>query len=204
MSSAHLHTEESSEQRTALLRAALHQLREEGAAGLRLRSIAAAAGCSTTGVYTWFGSKNGLVEALFVEGFERFANALRAREIEPSPLADLRSMAHQYRAWALHSPTHYQIMFGGLVPDFQPSEAATAFGITTFDVLVDAVRAAIGAGQLADDDPTAVAYHLWAGMHGYVELELMQRCGLAPLAPDRLFDRGLDLLFAGVTAVGRR
>ena len=91
-------------------------------------------------------------------------------------------------------------MFGGLVPDFQPSDAASAFGITTFDILVDAVRAAIVAGELADDDPVAVAYHLWAGMHGYVELELTQRCGIVPIEPDRLFERGIELLLAGVTA----
>ena len=200
MSSVHVQGDGSSQQRTALLTAALRLLQEEGAAGLRLRSVAAAAGCSTTGVYTWFGGKNGLVEALWIEGFERFGAALRAGRHERSPVAEVRALAHRYRAWALESPTHYQVMFGGLVPDFQPSDAASAFGITTFDILVDAVRAAIVAGELADDDPVAVAYHLWAGMHGYVELELTQRCGIVPIEPDRLFDRGIELLLAGVTA----
>jgi len=169
-----------------------------------LRSVAAAAGCSTTGVYTWFGGKNGLVEALFVEGFERFGSALLTGQHEQSPVAEVRALAHRYRAWALDSPTHYQIMFGGLVPDFRPSEAASVFSLTTFDILVDAVRVAIDAGEFADDDPAAVAFHLWAGIHGYVELELAQRCGIVPIAPDRLFDRGLELFLSGVRAGGPR
>ncbi len=204
MSSDEVQGEASSQQRTALLRAALGLLQEEGAAGLRLRSVAAAAGCSTTGVYTWFGGKNGLVEALFIEGFERFGSALRTGQHERSPVAEVRALAHRYRAWALESPTHYQIMFGGLVPDFRPSAAAATFSLTTFDILVDAVRAAVDAGELADDEPVAVAFHLWAGIHGYVELELTQRCGIVPIAPERLFDRGLELFLSGVTADGRR
>jgi hypothetical protein len=37
-------------------------------------------------------------------------------------------------------------------------------------------------------------------MHGFVELELTQRCRIVPIKPDRLFDRGIELLLAGVTA----
>ena len=47
-------------------------LQRDGAAALTVRNITAEAGCSTTGIYTYFGGKHGLVEAIFVEGFESF------------------------------------------------------------------------------------------------------------------------------------
>ena len=55
-----------------LVRAALTVLQRDGAAALTVRNITAEAGCSTTGIYTYFGGKQGLVEAIFVEGFESF------------------------------------------------------------------------------------------------------------------------------------
>jgi AcrR family transcriptional regulator len=187
-----------SEQRSALLAAALRLLREQGASGLKLRTVAAAAGCSTTGVYTWFGGKHGLVEALFVEAFDRFGVALRSGRRARSPQAEVRALGRRYRAWAVANPTHYGIMFGGLVPGFVPSAQASAFALTTFTVLVDAVREAIECGEFAPGDPTAVAYHLWAGMHGYVELELAGRHRLVSRPPGPLFDRGMNLLMDGV------
>src|SRR5262245_7208073 len=97
--------EEPSAQRDAILAAALMLLRRDGEAGLRVRTVAAAAGCSTTGVYTWFGGKHGLIEAIYVEGFEAFKAELRAVPPGPSPLAHVRALAHRYRAWAVTDPT---------------------------------------------------------------------------------------------------
>ncbi|MEJ7799359.1 MAG: TetR/AcrR family transcriptional regulator, partial [Ilumatobacter sp.] len=58
--------------RTILLEAALAVLRRDGAAALTVRALTEEAGCSTTGVYTYFGGKHGIVEAIFVDGFESF------------------------------------------------------------------------------------------------------------------------------------
>ena len=66
-----------------LVRAALTVLQRDGAAALTVRNITAEAGCSTTGIYTYFGGKQGLVEAIFVEGFESFD-----RTVQPQLLAD--------------------------------------------------------------------------------------------------------------------
>jgi AcrR family transcriptional regulator len=189
---------EPSEQRTAILSAALNLLRRDGANGLRVRSVAAAAGCSTTGVYTWFGGKHGLVEALYVEGFERFGDALRAVRRAPTAEAMVRRLVIAYRRWAVANPTHYEVMFGNLVPGFVPSEGAGAFALTTFDILVDAVRAAIESGELAPADPVEVAFHVWAGIHGYVELELAHRGVMIKRSADAIYERGVELLLRGV------
>src|SRR4051812_15889204 len=72
----HTSSEARPDARAAILAAALRILQHEGAGALTVRSVASGAGCSTTGVYTWFGGKNGLVEAIFVDGFQRFGAAL--------------------------------------------------------------------------------------------------------------------------------
>ncbi|MDP9356610.1 MAG: TetR/AcrR family transcriptional regulator, partial [Chloroflexota bacterium] len=57
--------------RRAILDEAILLLVEEGLQGLSLRRIAGAVGCSTTVLYTLFGGKSGIVEALWLEGFAR-------------------------------------------------------------------------------------------------------------------------------------
>lgn len=183
--------------RSAILAAAVDILHREGAGALTMRSVASAAGCSTTGVYTWFGGKHGLVEAIFVDGFQRFGDAQRQAQDTAGSESDLVRLGEAYRDWALANPTHYMVMFGGAVPDFVPSDHARAAALVTFERLVtatDSARTDLG----IDGEPTEVAYHLWAGIHGYVSLELA-RMDLAVDAEHRLatFRRGMSLLVRG-------
>ena len=185
-----------SAQRSAILQAAIEILQHRGAAALTVRSVAAAAGCSTTGVYTWFGDKNGLVEAIYVDGFERFAAALLStRDIDP--VHRVRRQADAYRAWALANPTHYMVMFGGAVPDFVPSESARVSVFATFEILVDSTAAAIESNVVVGQ-PSELAYYLWAGIHGHVSLELVGMAGAdTPAERELAFGRGADRLVRG-------
>jgi AcrR family transcriptional regulator len=157
-----------------ILRAAIGIVQDEGAAALTVRNVAAAAGCSTTGVYTYFGGKDGLVDAIFVDGFERFDAALGAVGEHATAVDELRATGEAYRAWALANPTQYQVMFTRAIPDFIASDAAQARALQSFEALVERVTRAMDSGDLASDDPVEVAMHLWAMSHGYVMLELMQ------------------------------
>src|SRR3954452_10376942 len=155
--------------RQVIFDAALAILRAHGAGALTVRSVAAAAGCSTTGVYTWFGSKNGLIEAIFVDGFRRFHDAQQTVFDEKG--MDLLALAGAYREWALANPTHYQVMFQNVVPDFEPSEQARAVARSTFDQLVHAAEATRRARHISTP-VDELAHHMWATVHGYVSLEL--------------------------------
>jgi AcrR family transcriptional regulator len=159
--------------RQRLLDSALTVLRRDGAAALTVRAITEAAGCSTTGVYTYFGGKHGLVEAIYLDGFASFDREVSERLVA----GDLLDAGRAYRRWALDNPTHYLVMFGSAVPDFVPSEAARSRARQSFQALVDAVAAA-GA-----DDPLGAAYRLYATVHGYVMLELV---GMGPADPTQL------------------
>ena len=183
--------------RSSLLTAALGILQREGAGAMTVRSVAKAAGCSTTGVYTWFGGKNGLVEAIFVDGFERFGEAIRAVSPASEGRRPLDRIAHEYRTWALGNPTQYMVMFGRAVPDYVPSDEARVIAIGTFEDLVDATAGLIESAGLAGT-PHDVAHHLWAGIHGYVSLELAGM-DMAESDTERLerFRRGLTRLVRG-------
>jgi len=172
-------------QRRQILDAALAVLARDGEAGFTVRKVAGEAGCSTTGVYTWFGGKAGLVDAIFVEGFESFDAALAAAYAERDTVA----VGRTYRRWALANPTHFLVMFGRAVPDVRPGDDALARGYESFLGLVAHVRDV--RPDLPEPDAHDWAYHLNATIHGYVMTELN---GMSP-APDRvdeLFDAGLE------------
>src|ERR1700741_3796419 len=57
--------------RQGMLDAATRLLVEEGAAALTVRKVAEAVNCSTTLLYSLFGGKDGLSNALYLEGFAR-------------------------------------------------------------------------------------------------------------------------------------
>ncbi len=185
--------------RESMLAAAVVVLRRDGAAGLRVRAVAEQAGCSTTGVYTHFGSKNGLVEALFIDGFERFDAALAEVSGSTTPLNHLRAVSLQYRRWATQHPTYYMVMFGGAIPEFRPSEAAQLRSLQSFAELTRWVHEAMTSGELRGEDPEWVAYHLWATIHGYVMLELASM-NPTPEPSEKIYSMGLDRVINGLGA----
>jgi len=171
--------------RDRLVSAALAVLRRDGAAALTVRNITTEAGCSTTGIYTYFGGKNGLVEAIFLEGFASFDAAVA----EPLGTGDVAEAGRRYRQWALDHPTHYLVMFGRAVPDYEPSELALARAYESFGHLVEAAR------QVSPVDAERRAYHAFATMHGFVMLEMTNLCPLP-------VDDAVAVFDAAVTAFG--
>ncbi|MHB8342404.1 MAG: TetR/AcrR family transcriptional regulator [Mycobacteriales bacterium] len=158
--------------RRTLLDTASRLLTTEGPQALTMRRLAGAAGCSTTVLYTAFGSKDGIVEALYREGFARFARRLAAVPASPDPLHRLTELARAYRDNALAQRTYYGVMFAGAVPGFTPSSDARTEADATLQVLTDQVGACIDARVFASGDAHAMAEVLWAAAHGAVSLEL--------------------------------
>ena len=148
-----------------LVDAAARILVAEGPGGLSLRKVAAAAGVSTMPVYTLFGDKQGLLDAMHREGFRRLGKALAAVPRTDDALSDLAALGFAYREAALASPHLYGLMF---TSGFPRTEAADA----TYEPLVIAVARCQREGRFRPGDPEPVALHLWALTHGMVSLEL--------------------------------
>jgi AcrR family transcriptional regulator len=180
--------------RRTLLDAASGLLLAEGPGALTMRRVAAAVGCSTTVLYTMFGGKEGLADALYREGFERLRRRLEATGNDPDPLGRLGALAHAYRDNALAEGGYYGVMFQQAIPGFRPSSESLAVAGASLHVLARAVGAAMEAGVLAPGDPQAVAEVLWAAVHGAVSLEL---AGHFP-EPEAALDRFRTLASAAI------
>src|SRR5271154_1901369 len=159
----------------ALLTSAADILESEGPDGLSVRRIAAAAGVAPMGVYNHFSSKSGIVEALFVQGFERLGQAMITLSAVDDPLEALAEGGRRYRALALAHPMAYQLMFLRAVPGFEPSVEARDVAHGAFNGLATAVRRAMRAGVIAQGDPALAAQLIWTSIHGWVSVEL---CGM--------------------------
>jgi AcrR family transcriptional regulator len=158
---------------SALLSAAAEILETAGPDGLSVRRIAAAAGVAPMGVYNHFESKFGIIEALYVQGFERLREATASIEEIEDPYEGLAQCGRRYRSLALANPMLYQIMFQRAVPGFEPSDQAYEVAVQAFGTLVNATRRAMAAGVIAEGPLTDTAQILWASVHGWVSLELL-------------------------------
>lgn len=156
-----------------LVRAAADLLVAEGPTALTVRRISTAAGVSTMSLYDRFGDKNGVVDEVFIQGFESLATSIhRAKNDIENPLEALAAGLRAYRSWALANRSHCTIMFAQAVAEYEPSMAAMLVAAEAFAILVAGVARAMDSGQLAARAPHDVAASLWAAVHGHVVLEL--------------------------------
>ena len=97
--------------------AGMRVLAESGAGELTLRRVAEAAGASTMGIYTRFGSRAGMLEAIYRRGFEQLREALvEARDAAGK--SRILALGIAYRRFALANPPLYALMFERPLPGF--------------------------------------------------------------------------------------
>lgn len=145
----------------------------EGAAALTLRRLATATGTSTMAVYSRFGDKQGLLAAMYRQGYERLGAAMRAAAAATDdPLDALAELGQAYRRTALANPHLYDLMFGRPIATFVPDSETKAVADAAYRPLVEAVQRCLDAGVLRGGDAERIAFFLWATSHGFVSLEL--------------------------------
>src|SRR3954453_67940 len=186
--------------RETLLEAALRLLEERGPGALRVRDLAEAVGKSTMAVYTHFGSKQALLEQLYLYGFSRLEERLKAVPVPGNPEAELVAFALAYREFALANEALYGLMFERGTPDFIPSDDSRMAGLETFEMLVRR----IAEWQPKLRNPASKALLVWAAMHGLVSIELMHERWGGPLVahlqgdPQQNYARAIYSLIAGL------
>ena len=159
--------------------AGLRVLYERGAAELTVRRVAELAGSSTMGIYSRFGGRTGMLEAIYQRGFELLKDAITAPQAgtagqaEADPRRAIIAIAAAYRRFALGNPALYALMFERPLPGFDPSPQLRSWALNlTFTPLVEEVARAQAGGLLAGDDPIRPSYLLWATVHGITSIEL--------------------------------
>ncbi|MEM9488821.1 MAG: TetR/AcrR family transcriptional regulator [Myxococcota bacterium] len=155
-----------------LLAAASRLLAEEGPHALTVRRLAEEAGTTTMSLYSRFGGKQGIVDALYREGFAVLAAAQSEVMDDGNALDRLRAMCRTYRRVAREHATHYAVMTRQAFPDFEPTPASRQVAVATFTTLVTACAACVAEGSLRGN-PEILAYQLFGLCHGMVSVEAM-------------------------------
>jgi AcrR family transcriptional regulator len=182
---------------------ARRHLATEGAAGLSLRAVAREMGMVSSAVYRYFPSRDDLLTALIIDGY----NALGAAA-ENADAACRRgdqggrwlAVCRAVRGWALAHPHEYSLVYGSPVPGYQAPEQtvgpaarvaavlgrivsdAHASGVLDPPALCppppdsfapDAVRLRESVLPEASDGVVARALAAWASVFGLVSFELI-------------------------------
>jgi AcrR family transcriptional regulator len=102
----------------ALLDEAERLAEAEGAAALTVRRVADGVGVSTRAVYSVYGSKDGLLVALGVRGFELLGKQVATRPRTEDPSSDLvEAGVMVFRRFAIEHPALFQIAIQWAMPN---------------------------------------------------------------------------------------
>ncbi|GAC22806.1 transcriptional regulator, TetR family protein [Paraglaciecola mesophila KMM 241] len=153
-----------------ILQAASELFLEGGIAALSVRSIAKHAGVSTIGIYSHFQGKEGILDELYIQGFELVMQAMDFEQHDLSPKEVMRRGIRGYFAMAEAHEGHYRLIFGENDSRYTPSEEAKNVAEKAFGQLLK-----VTALLLPDDANMALkhknALEIWAFVHGYVSLK---------------------------------
>jgi AcrR family transcriptional regulator len=184
--------------RRALLDEALATIGAEGVDGLTLREIGARLGVSRTALYRHFADKRALLAAVATEGFRTLRQQLvTAWEEGGRGRAAFESMGVAYVRFAVATPSHYRVMFGGFVDPkaCDPELAAEAAG--AFQALVDALAALQRDAIVRAEAPVKMARFVWAVVHGVAMLGIDGQLR-EPGAVEELLEYALERLRTGI------
>lgn len=180
-------------------------LAKHGPDKISLRELAREAGISTMGIYTLFGGKDGVLRALYAEGFARLYRHAASAEDRSNPARWLLDALIAYRRFALANIGFYRLMFGG-DKRFVPIDRNVRFGSlvvpdqgaypsygSLMDAFAEGQRQGVITSQRSADE---LAHLAWAIIHGLVGLEIAGYVDLAS-ADDR-FTGSIDLFIRSV------
>jgi AcrR family transcriptional regulator len=153
-----------------ILEAASVLFLEGGTAALSVRAIAKAAGVSTIGIYSHFDGKQGILDALYIEGFAAVDRAMSVLDLGLSPIDAILRAASNYLELAESRRAHYNLIFGESGTSYMPGPEARLAGVAAFEKNV-----ALSANLLPDGISRHVqeiaAMQIWSILHGAVALQ---------------------------------
>jgi len=159
--------------RQALLRAAETALEARGIQHLSLRELSRELGVSHASPQRHFASKQDLIDALAIMGFERLSSVVgKAAEARGKDFnARLTKAASAYIGFALKHPALFALMFEakrrpGMLPDLRTAVVAA------FSHIPKLLKEGQEAGKIIAGDPDRLALTLGAALHGLVAMSI--------------------------------
>jgi AcrR family transcriptional regulator len=176
---------------------------EDGVGALSVRSVADAADTTTRAVYSVFGSKDGLVDALAQTAFEFLYTEISKLPETDDPVADLIGVAvNAFRGLVLEHPSLYRIAFQRVAPELRAGPELTAARQRAFAQLQEKIQRAEDDGLLGHTPVSVATIAFEAMMEGLANAEL--RGPTLPILPpgdeETAWVNALRALFAGFRA----
>lgn len=181
-----------------ILSTALDLFAVKGYDATAVREICEAAGITKPTLYHFYGSKEGVLQALVTSGFERFRHLVDSAMAGPGAFRDrLKILARALFESAHHQPHFWRFMYGVVwAPPgtaSEPTPSCTEFYAGVVGVLAKAADQAVKAGELAPG-PLEVRMLVLMGSiteaaTGYV---ISGKPELTPQLADELIDTILD------------
>ena len=126
--------------RQAILEAAWDLSRESGLAGVTLRDLAARVGMRAPSLYSYFGSKDEIYDAMFRQGYEQLLAEMQPFFAAEMDRATFRAGNRAFFQFCTSDPERYQLLFQRTVPDFVPSPESYHLAEQVLEQLRDALR----------------------------------------------------------------
>lgn len=180
--------------RQGILDDASSLLVQEGANALTMRRIAETVGCSTTVLYTMFGNKQGLVDELYLRGFDILQQYLEAVSYMGSLRNYIYALCHAYRNFAIANQTYYSIAFLKVIPEYTPGETNIKLGQASLKLLAQAIQDCLTGEEKSEDEAWEIARVIWATVHGHVGLEMMNYFNSSHISAPQILERALQAL----------
>jgi len=151
--------------------AALQLLSEAGPEGFTVRAIARKANVAPMAIYNHFEGKNGLLDAIWTEGFTMLQSELAP--LGDDPPDELLRAGIAYRRFALQHKSHYTVMFMNRFVGFTPSISAAYVATRAFQELINHIERCQSVGMFPEVAAENLAQMFWAACHGYISLEIL-------------------------------
>lgn len=146
---------------------------EGGLSAISVRAVADRAGTTTRAVYSLFGSKAGLVEAIAARGYRFLADSVDAIPRTDDPRADLVAVGGIFRTFAVGHPALFRLTFERAQAEVFSSDRVRQAAVAAYEALIALIERAQESGDL-DPDRTSdeIAYMIHSVCQGLAGTEL--------------------------------
>ena len=196
------------ERKTEITSAARQLFVERGVENVTTREIASRVGISQTALFTYYKTKDDILDQLMVDAFGELAKSLAAAEENATNTIDwLRGLIKGYVQFGLTYPDEYRLAFMLVKPaktgPHEQQGAVQQIAFPIFRRLEERIAQAMRGGSIRKDlgSPMLVAQTLWASMHGLTALLIARPRPHFPWEDqDRLISGQIEIILNGVSA----
>jgi AcrR family transcriptional regulator len=127
-----------------IVAAAWDLVRAHGLGGLGMRDLGKQVGMTAQSIYSYFGSKNDIYDAMFREGYLEFASAMTDADLDGGEVTigrdAVRRFALLFFDFCTSDPVRYQLLFQRPIPDFVPSDDSWKVAVQVYDTMNEQFR----------------------------------------------------------------